>query len=67
MTAAYWEIGRRIVECEQGGENRAEYGTQLTKRLAKDLTSRFGRGFGHVNLAQMRRFYLVVRHGLKFG
>jgi len=59
MTAAYWEIGRRIVECEQGGENRADYGTQLTKRLAKDLTGRFGRGFGHVNLAQMRRFYLT--------
>ncbi len=59
MTAAYWEIGRRIVECEQGGENRAEYGTQLTKRLVKDLTSRFGRGFGHVNLSHMRRFYLA--------
>ena len=58
MTAAYWEIGRRIVECEQRGSERAEYGEQLTKRLAIDLTQRFGRGFGHVNLSLMRRFYL---------
>jgi len=58
MTASYWEIGRRMVEFEQGGEGRAEYGQQLLKRLSVDLTSRFGRGFGVVNLQQMRNFYL---------
>jgi predicted nuclease of restriction endonuclease-like (RecB) superfamily len=58
MTASYWEIGRRIVEFEQGGAERAEYGEALIKQLAGDLTRRFGRGFGAVNLSQMRRFYL---------
>lgn len=59
MTATYWEIGRRIVEIEQQGKERAEYGEELLKRLAKDLTARFGRGFGWRNLFQMRQFYLV--------
>lgn len=59
MTSTYWEIGRRIVEQEQAGADRAEYGVQLIKRLASDLTNRFGRGFGQVNLSQMRRFYLT--------
>lgn len=45
ITATYWEIGQRIVEFEQGGEGHAEYGSGLLKRLAVDLTSRFGRGF----------------------
>lgn len=59
MTATYWEIGRRIVESEQAGESRANYGEQLLKRLAEDLTARFGRGFGIANLRQMRNFYLA--------
>ena len=59
MTATYWEIGRRIVTFEQGGEQRAEYGEALIRHLAADLTRRFGRGFGFVNLTQMRRFYLA--------
>lgn len=59
MTAAYWMIGQHIVEFEQLGEERAEYGTALIKRLAEDLTQRFGRGFGAVNLSQMKRFYLL--------
>jgi len=58
MTATYWEIGRRIVELEQGGEKRAEYGRELMVRLGRDLTARFGRGFGWRNLFQMRSFYL---------
>lgn len=58
LTATYWEIGRRIVEFEQGGEARAEYGSELLKRLAADLTARFGRGFSKSNLFQMRGFYL---------
>ncbi len=59
MTAAYWMIGQHIVEFEQGGKERAEYGTALVERLAIDLTERFGRGFGAVNLSQMKRFYLL--------
>ena len=57
MTATYWEIGRRIVESEQGGEKRAVYGEALLKRLAEDLTARLGRGFSERNLEQMRLFY----------
>lgn len=59
MTATYWEIGRLIVECEQGGHGRAEYGRQIVERLSQDLTARFGRGFGRRNLFQMRAFYLT--------
>ncbi len=57
MTATYWEIGRHIVEHEQAGEKRAEYGTGLLEQLSTDLTSRFGRGFSVRNLRQMRAFY----------
>ena len=57
MTATYWQIGRRLVEVEQGGKERADYGTQLLKRLSADLTQRFGRGFSERNLEQMRLFY----------
>jgi len=57
MTATYWEIGRRIVTLEQGGERRAEYGEQIVEQLARDLTRQFGRGFGETNLKQMRTFY----------
>ncbi|OQW71223.1 MAG: hypothetical protein BVN35_16780 [Proteobacteria bacterium ST_bin11] len=59
MTASYWEIGRRIVEFEQGGEDRAAYGEALIQRLALDLSNRFGRGFSYRNLSQMRAFYLA--------
>ncbi|WP_457390848.1 PDDEXK nuclease domain-containing protein [Roseateles sp. P5_E1] len=59
MTASYWEIGRRIVEFEQGGRGRAAYGDALIKRLSEDLTARFGRGFSRQNLWQMRAFYLA--------
>ena len=57
MTAAYWLVGRRIVECEQGGAERAEYGAELIRRLSGDLTARYGRGFSPRNLEQMRAFY----------
>lgn len=57
MTATYWEIGRRIVDLEQGGETRAEYGGRLIERLSADLTERFGRGFSERNLTHMRQFY----------
>ena len=58
MTAAYWLIGRRIVEFEQSGEERAEYGAALIERLTEDLTGRFGRGFSLQNIYNMRLFYL---------
>ncbi|MFN3161706.1 MAG: YhcG family protein [Rubinisphaera brasiliensis] len=57
MTATYWEIGRRIVELEQGGKGRAPYGQELLPKLATDLTKRFGRGFSRANLEYMRRFF----------
>ena len=59
MTATYWEIGRRIVELEQGGKHKADYGERVIDQLARDLTSRFGRGFGRSNLFQIRAFYLT--------
>ena len=61
LTATYWEIGRRIIEFEQRGESRAEYGTNLLQRLARDLTRKFGRGFGRSNLNLIRRFYLTYQ------
>jgi predicted nuclease of restriction endonuclease-like (RecB) superfamily len=59
MTATYWEIGRRIVEFEQGGEKRAEYGEALLQRLAQDLNAKFGRGFSYPNVNKFRQFYLA--------
>ncbi|MEQ9541599.1 MAG: PDDEXK nuclease domain-containing protein [Deltaproteobacteria bacterium] len=61
MTAAYWQIGRRLVEHEQSGSRRAEYGQALVERVSAELTARFGRGFGKSNLFQMRAFYLAYR------
>lgn len=58
MTAAYWLIGRRIIEFEQSGEERAQYGAALIERLSEDLTGRFGRGFSLQNIYNMRLFYL---------
>jgi hypothetical protein len=54
---AYWEIGREIIEFEQKGKTRAEYGKELIDRLSKDLTEKFGRGFSSTNLKMMRLFY----------
>jgi predicted nuclease of restriction endonuclease-like (RecB) superfamily len=59
MTATYWLIGQRIVEFEQGGEVRAEYGEALLEKLSADLTERFGRGFSRPNLQRYRQFYLT--------
>lgn len=59
MTAAYWEIGRHIVEHEQRGTQRAGYGEALLERLSADLTKRFGRGFSTDRLETSRLFYLA--------
>jgi len=58
LLKTYWEIGKRIVEYEQKGEKRADYGEELLKRLSKDLTKKYGRGFSRSNLQYMRLFYL---------
>jgi hypothetical protein len=59
LTATYWEIGRRIVEFEQRGQQRAEYGEEILIRLSQDLNAKFKRGFSRQNLQQMRQFYLA--------
>lgn len=58
MVAAYWQIGRIIVEEEQRGEARAEYGKRLIADLSAKLSSEFGKGFDKSNLWNMRAFYL---------
>ena len=59
MVYTYFEIGRIIVEEEQKGKVRAEYGKELLKGLSEKLTKEFGKGFSIRNLEQMRKFYLV--------
>lgn len=59
MTITYFEIGRIIVEEEQNGKNRAEYGKQLLKGLSEKLTREFGKGFSIRNLEFIRKFYLT--------
>jgi hypothetical protein len=58
MVAAYWQIGCEIVEDEQRGEVRAEYGKAVIENLAVELTARHGKGFDRSNLWNMRAFYL---------
>ncbi|MBE0390511.1 PDDEXK nuclease domain-containing protein [Flavobacterium sp. PL002] len=57
MTFTYFEIGRMIIEEEQNGKERAEYGKQILKGLSADLTKEFGKGFSMRNLEQIRKFY----------
>jgi predicted nuclease of restriction endonuclease-like (RecB) superfamily len=59
MTQTYWGIGKRIVEEEQQGKARAEYGKRLIKNLSDELLKEFGKGFSIDNLKNMRRFYLA--------
>jgi len=59
LVNANWEIGRHIVEFEQQGQERAEYGSALLARLSKDLKYLYGKGFGRRNILDMRRFYLA--------
>lgn len=57
MVEAYWQMGRRIVEQEQQGKDRADYGSQLLKSLSKELTTEFGKGFSVRSLYYYRQFY----------
>lgn len=59
LVTTYWLMGRRIVEYEQKGKERAEYGKRLLKKISADLTPRFGKGFTERNLGHMRQFYLT--------
>jgi len=67
MVQSYWEIGRIIVEEEQQGQYRAEYGANLVKYLSDKLTSEFGKGFTETNIKYFRQFYLTfqIRHALR--
>lgn len=58
MVYTYFEIGRMIVEEEQNGKERADYGKQILKELSNRLNSEFGKGFSVDNLENMRKFYL---------
>jgi len=59
MVLTYFEIGRMLIEDEQGGKERADYGKQVVKELSKVLTKEFGKGFSERNIEQMRKFYLA--------
>ena len=63
MVYTYFEIGRIIVENEQGGKERAEYNKQTLKRLSEQLIAEFGKGFSVTNLKQMRTFFLAYQKG----
>ena len=69
----YWDIGKLIVEEEQQGKNRADYGSSLLKNLSKQLTFEFGKGFDDSNLRNMRTFYKAfpirdaLRHELSWS
>lgn len=67
MVQTYWQIGRLIVEDEQQGQTRAEYGKALLKTLSSALTKEFGKGFDVRNLRNMRGFYLAfpIRNALR--
>ena len=67
MVQAYWLIGKRIVEEEQHGKKRANYGEEVLETLSKELTREFGRGFAISNIRDMRQFYLTfpIHHALR--
>jgi predicted nuclease of restriction endonuclease-like (RecB) superfamily len=58
LVQTYWLIGKHIVEFEQGGKEKAEYGSFLFEKLSKDLTQLYGKGFSRSNVFQIRQFYL---------
>jgi hypothetical protein len=63
MVQAYWLIGREIVEVDQRGSVRADYGEGLMKRVAERLSIKFGRGFSLATLKRMKQFYLTFPSG----
>ena len=59
VRGSYWQIGRRIVEHEQQGDGKAEYGVRLLEHLSEDLQRKLGSRFSKRNLYEMREFYLA--------
>ena len=59
MVQTYWQIGKRIIEQEQHGQNRANYGDYLITNLSRYLSDTIGKGFSEANLWNVRQFYLV--------
>jgi len=64
LVTTYWEIGKHIIEFEQGGKEKSEFGSYLLNTLSKDLSLRHGRGFSKSNLVYMRLFYLTYPIGV---
>lgn len=73
LVHTYWEIGKYIVEFEQHGKEKSEYGSKLFERLSKDLSQKYGKGFSRSNLSYIRKLYLIypiretVFHELSWG
>jgi predicted nuclease of restriction endonuclease-like (RecB) superfamily len=65
MVEAYWNIGKRIVQEEQKGRDRADYGAELIKSLSKSLNAEFGNGFSVANLKNFRQFFLTFKDDQK--
>lgn len=63
LVETYWQVGRQIVEFEQGGKVRADYGKALIQNLAHDLSLEHGKGFSRSNLIRFRQFYQVYPNG----
>ena len=62
MVKAYWNIGKAIIEEEQNGKQRAEYGQEIIKQLSKKLTKKHGKGFNTTNLWNIRQFYTIFQN-----
>ena len=62
LVQTYWQIGRYIVDFEQSGKDKAQYGSNLLNRLSKDLSLEFGKGFGRSNLFYIRKLYLSFQN-----
>lgn len=63
LVDTYWQIGKYIVEYEQYGREKAEYGSNLVNRLSADLSRLYGKGFSKSNLLYMRKFYVYFPKG----
>ncbi|MCL2435827.1 MAG: DUF1016 N-terminal domain-containing protein, partial [Lentimicrobiaceae bacterium] len=63
MVHTYWQIGKYIVEYEQGGSEKSEYGSKLLDRLSTDLTMLYGKGFSRSNLVYIRKLYIYFQIG----
>ena len=67
MVQTNWQIGKRIVEQEQKGKSRADYGDYLIVNLSRYLTDTLGKGFSEANIRNFRQFYLSFPGGIQFA